>query len=50
MAIFTDEKGKKVKTTHFGAAGMSDYTNMKIKREKRDILLDIRREKIGMII
>ena len=37
MAIFTDEKGKKVKTTHFGAAGMSDYTNIKTKNVKRDI-------------
>ena len=25
-AIFHDDKGKKIKTTHFGAAGMSDYT------------------------
>ena len=25
MAIFTDN-GKKVKTTHFGSAGMSDFT------------------------
>ena len=26
MAIFYDDKGKKKKTTHFGAAGMSDFT------------------------
>ena len=25
MAIFTDDKGKKVKTTHFGAVGFSHY-------------------------
>ena len=29
MAIFTNDKGKVVKTTHFGAAGMSDYTKHK---------------------
>lgn len=26
VAIFYDNDGKKVKTTHFGARGMSDYT------------------------
>jgi len=26
VAIFYDEDGKKVKTTHFGFAGMSDFT------------------------
>ena len=26
MALFKDDKGKIVKTTHFGAAGMSDFT------------------------
>ena len=25
-------KGKKVKTTHFGASRMSDYTNIKTKK------------------
>tara|TARA_B100001287_G_scaffold270552_1_gene269475 strand:- start:1031 stop:1321 length:291 start_codon:yes stop_codon:yes gene_type:complete len=34
MAIFTDDKGKRVKTTHFGAAGMSDYTKHKDKKRK----------------
>ena len=34
VAVFTDEKGKKVKTTHFGAAGMSDYTKHKDKKRK----------------
>ena len=38
MAIFTDEKGKKVKTTHFGAAGMSDYTKHKDKKRKQRYL------------
>ena len=37
MAVFTD-KGKKVKTTHFGAAGMSDYTKHKNKTRKRRYL------------
>lgn len=44
MAIFTDDKGKKIKTTHFGAAGMSDFTIHKdpsrkeryIKRHKKN--------------
>ncbi len=26
MAVFEDKDGKKIKTTHFGARGMSDYT------------------------
>jgi HAD superfamily hydrolase (TIGR01662 family) len=26
MAVFKDKEGKKIKTTHFGARGMSDYT------------------------
>lgn len=26
MAIFYDENRKKIKTTHFGASGMSDFT------------------------
>lgn len=26
MAIFYDDSGKRIKTTHFGASGMSDYT------------------------
>lgn len=34
MAIFTDEKGKKVKTTHFGAAGFSHYPIHKDKKRK----------------
>ena len=34
MAIFY-EYGKKKKTTHFGAAGMSDYTKHKNKTRKR---------------
>jgi len=35
MAIFTDN-GKKVKTTHFGSAGMSDFTiNKDPERKKR---------------
>ena len=34
MAIFY-ENGKKKKTTHFGAAGMSDYTKHKNKPQKQ---------------
>ena len=34
MAIFYDDK-KKVKTTHFGAAGMSDYTKHKDKARRQ---------------
>jgi hypothetical protein len=33
MAIFTDKDGNK-KTTHFGAAGMSDYTKNKDNKRK----------------
>mgnify|MGYP003139028704 CR=1 FL=1 len=40
MAIFYDGKNhdKKVKTTHFGAAGMSDYTIHKDKKRKQRYL------------
>ena len=34
MAIFY-ENNKKIKTTHFGAAGMSDYTKHKDKSRKK---------------
>ena len=37
MATFYDGK-KKVKTTHFGAAGMSDYTKHKDKARKQRYL------------
>jgi len=37
-AIFTDDKGKKVKTTHFGAKGMSDYTKHKDDKRKQRYL------------
>ena len=33
-AIFYNDKRKKVKTVHFGAAGMSDYTIHKDKERK----------------
>lgn len=29
MAVFYDKQGNRVKTTHFGAYGMSDYTKHK---------------------
>ena len=38
MAIFKDKNGKKVKTTHFGAAGMSDYTKHKDPERKKRYL------------
>jgi hypothetical protein len=34
MAVFTDN-GKKVKTTHFGARGMSDFTKNKDPERKK---------------
>jgi len=34
MAVFYEDK-KKIKTTHFGAAGMSDYTKHKTKSRKK---------------
>ena len=49
MAIFYENK-KKVKTTHFGAAGMSDYTKHKDKSRKRRYLTRHREEKNGKII
>lgn len=44
MAVFYDDSGKKKKTTHFGAAGMSDFTKHKdisrkelyLKRHKKN--------------
>lgn len=35
MAIFYDRNGNKIKTTHFGAAGMSDYTKHKDPERKQ---------------
>ncbi len=37
MAVFTDN-GKKVKTTHFGSAGMSDFTKNKDEERKKRYL------------
>jgi len=37
MAVFT-ENGKKVKTTHFGSAGMSDFTKNKDEERKKRYL------------
>ena len=34
MAIFYDKEGKKIKTTHFGGAGYSDYTKHKDNERK----------------
>lgn len=34
-AIFYDEARKKIKTTHFGATGYSDYTKHKDEERKR---------------
>jgi len=38
MAIFYDEDGKKIKTTHFGAAGMSDFTQHRDEARKKRYL------------
>ena len=35
MAIFFDDSGKKIKTVHFGASGMSDYTKHKDDERKK---------------
>jgi len=35
MAIFYDHDRKKVKTTHFGSAGMSDFTKHKDEERKK---------------
>lgn len=34
MAIFFDDNNKRIKTTHFGARGMSDFTIHKDKERK----------------
>ena len=45
MAIFKDKDGKKVKTTRFGAAGMSDYTKHKdVDRKLRYLIRHRKRE------
>jgi len=44
MAIFYDDNGKKIKTTHFGSAGMSDYTIHKDK-ERKERYLDRHRKR-----
>ena len=36
MAVFYED-GKKIKTTHFGAAGMSDFTKHKDEARKKKI-------------
>jgi len=37
-AVFYDENRKKIKTTHFGASGMSDYTKHKDEDRKQAYL------------
>tara|TARA_R100001509_G_C4883541_1_gene221076 strand:- start:2917 stop:3207 length:291 start_codon:yes stop_codon:yes gene_type:complete len=44
MAIFYDDNGKKIKTTHFGAKGMSDFTINKDK-ERKERYLDRHRKR-----
>lgn len=34
MAIFSDNKGNKIKTIHFGAKGYQDYTQHKNKQRR----------------
>jgi hypothetical protein len=38
MAVFYDKNKNRVKTTHFGAAGMSDYTKHKDPERKQRYL------------
>lgn len=38
MAIFFDDNNKRIKTTHFGARGMSDFTIHKDKERKERYL------------
>tara|TARA_R100000654_G_scaffold4467_1_gene13252 strand:+ start:204 stop:500 length:297 start_codon:yes stop_codon:yes gene_type:complete len=38
MAIFYDDNKKKIKTIHFGSAGMSDFTIHKDKERKKRYL------------
>jgi hypothetical protein len=35
MAVFYTDKKKKIKTTHFGASGMSDFTKHKDEARKK---------------
>ena len=35
MAVFIDDNGKKIKTTHFGQAGASDFTKNKDPERKK---------------
>ena len=42
MAIFYKDK-KKIKTTHFGAAGMSDYTKHKNETRKKRYMSRLRK-------
>jgi len=37
-AVFYDDDRKKIKTTHFGSAGMSDYTKHKDDERKQNYL------------
>ena len=44
MAIFYDDNGKKIKTVHFGAKGMSDFTIHRDK-ERKERYLDRHRKR-----
>ena len=50
VAVFYDENKKKIKTTHFGSAGMSDYTINNDNTRKELYLIDIVKTRIGMIL
>jgi hypothetical protein len=43
MAIFYDDNRKKIKTTHFGSAGMSDYLHHK-NDERKNLYLNRHRK------
>jgi len=38
MAVFYDESGKKIKTQHFGASGMTDFVKSKDEERKKRYL------------
>ena len=39
MAVFSEPDGRKIKTTHFGSAGMSDYTKNKDPERKKAYII-----------
>lgn len=50
MAVFYNNEKQKIKTTHFGASGYSDFTQHKDEERKKRYLERHKKMKIGMII